>query len=187
MEDVTDDSQGNMSTYIRQCSKAAIYLCGKCWRPLGDTQDFVENNVGDCLILLKAVTDQVEIDPRMQVFTLPNEVGSTIQILRCKCCSSTIGRFYSKTEKHLDYKCGLFGLDWSAIKRYILGSADNQLMPEGEAPITLYKYDLLEKEMKKVRCIHSTGNPGRTQEKSWFRGGSWTWYILPAVGMRAVT
>ncbi|XP_063773868.1 uncharacterized protein LOC134910124 isoform X5 [Pseudophryne corroboree] len=108
MEDVTDDSQGNMSTYIRQCSKAAIYLCGKCWRPLGDTQDFVENNVGDCLILLKAVTDQVEIDPRMQVFTLPNEVGS-----------------------------------------YILGSADNQLMPEGEAPITLYKYDLLEKEMKK--------------------------------------
>ncbi|XP_063773867.1 protein Mis18-alpha-like isoform X4 [Pseudophryne corroboree] len=149
MEDVTDDSQGNMSTYIRQCSKAAIYLCGKCWRPLGDTQDFVENNVGDCLILLKAVTDQVEIDPRMQVFTLPNEVGSTIQILRCKCCSSTIGRFYSKTEKHLDYKCGLFGLDWSAIKRYILGSADNQLMPEGEAPITLYKYDLLEKEMKK--------------------------------------
>ncbi|XP_075720528.1 protein Mis18-alpha-like isoform X3 [Rhinoderma darwinii] len=92
-----------------------LVLCSSCRVPLADSGDLVETPEGANVILVKAVTADVEIDEEKVVSTYEQDVFSTLQVLYCKGCNSPIGALYVSTPRHLDYKRDLFNLDPRAV------------------------------------------------------------------------
>ncbi|XP_063773871.1 protein Mis18-alpha-like isoform X2 [Pseudophryne corroboree] len=132
-----------------ECTRPTVYMCGQCRLPLGDTDDRVGSHPEDTIVLLKAVTMHVNIDMDKQLSSFPNEVGSVLCKLHCEGCNSVVGRFYTATPRHLDYKRDLFSLAVSATKSYTFGIADKQVVNDCEEPKTLNTFETLQQQIKK--------------------------------------
>ncbi|XP_075059647.1 uncharacterized protein LOC142144541 isoform X2 [Mixophyes fleayi] len=59
-----------------QSNLPSVLMCAKCWRPLGDTEDWAGCNFEDNIILLKAVTNHVVISQKKLASTIPKDCGS---------------------------------------------------------------------------------------------------------------
>ncbi|XP_075059646.1 protein Mis18-alpha-like isoform X1 [Mixophyes fleayi] len=135
-----------------QSNLPSVLMCAKCWRPLGDTEDWAGCNFEDNIILLKAVTNHVVISQKKLASTIPKDCGSTLQHLYCKGCRLPIGKLYTSAPYHLNYKRNLYSLKVNAIKCYSFGREEKQAT-NTEVVETLMTFNVLEKELKKCKQI----------------------------------
>ncbi|XP_053561948.1 protein Mis18-alpha [Bombina bombina] len=132
-----------------------VFLCSKCKRPLGDTYGWMGSDMEDHTILLKAVSTYVAVEKVQIVSKVSSDYGCTFETVFCTGCTTTIGKVYKCTPKHLDFKRDLFCLNIDTVDSYILGSANKQAVSEFEEPITLDARAALEEELEKTKAVLS--------------------------------
>ncbi|XP_068930996.1 protein Mis18-alpha [Petaurus breviceps papuanus] len=137
----------------RQRDMPCVFLCSRCRRPLGDSMSWEGTDFDDNCIFLNAVSPNVYVDKEQKLSTRKNEYGCMIEPLSCNGCSLNIGQIYRCTPRHLDYKRDLFCFDVSSVDGYVLGSAENEAVPETEEPLTLDKQDEMESVLNKLQVI----------------------------------
>ncbi|XP_003341215.3 protein Mis18-alpha [Monodelphis domestica] len=130
-----------------------VFLCSRCQRPLGDSLSWEGTDFEGNFFFLNAVSANVYVDKEQKLSTRKNEYGCMIETLSCNGCSLNIGQIYRCTPRHLDYKRDLFCFDVSSVDGYVLGSAENEAVPENEGPVTLDKQDVMESILKKLQVI----------------------------------
>ncbi|XP_043852064.1 protein Mis18-alpha [Dromiciops gliroides] len=137
----------------RRQEMPCVFLCSRCQRPLGDSMSWEGTDFDGNCFFLNAVSANVYVDKEQKLSTRKNEYGCMIETLSCNGCSLNIGQIYRCTPRHLDYKRDLFCFNVSSVDGYILGSAENEAVPETEEPITLDKQDVIESVLKKLQVI----------------------------------
>ncbi|XP_056423144.1 protein Mis18-alpha-like [Hyla sarda] len=129
-----------------------LYLCGNCRLPVGDTNDWTGNDSANNAVLLKAVSQFVKSE-RLKKSTDPHDAGSQYKPLTCSKCHHVLGKFYSSTPVHLNYKCNLYNIDNAAITRYTFGENLQQIISTSDAPVTLEMCHYYEEEFKKQKVL----------------------------------
>ncbi|KAM4702243.1 protein Mis18-alpha isoform 2-T2 [Discoglossus pictus] len=107
----------------------------------------------DNTILLRAVSSYVAVEKVQIVSKVASDFGCTFEAVFCTGCTTTIGKVYKCTPKHLDFKRDLFCLNIDAVDSYMLGSANTQAVTEFEEPVTLDTRAVLEDELEKAKVV----------------------------------
>ncbi|KAM3930882.1 protein Mis18-alpha-like [Leptodactylus fuscus] len=133
-------------------ASGTVYICCNCRVPVGDNSDWSGKHNDDNVVLLRVVTQFVKRG-KLMTSRDPHDAGSRYRLLSCNNCSNVLGRFYSSTPAHLEYKLNLFNIDNNAIQEYIFGLSYQQAIETSEAPITLELCDSYEEELKKQKLL----------------------------------
>ncbi|XP_066451134.1 protein Mis18-alpha-like isoform X4 [Eleutherodactylus coqui] len=128
-----------------------VFLCSSCRMPLADSGDLVGRTDDDNVILLKAVTENVEIDENKAVSSYQQDAFSTVRVLRCKGCSSTLGALYVATPLTLDHKRDLFNLNAVAVTCYCSSNSRKQTSRMDQKVVNLPTIPFMEAQLKKCR------------------------------------
>uniref|UniRef100_A0A5F4VR37 Protein Mis18-alpha n=1 Tax=Callithrix jacchus TaxID=9483 RepID=A0A5F4VR37_CALJA len=119
-----------------------VFLCSSCWRQK-DT---------NC-ILLHCVSCNVSVGKEQKLSTCEKENGCILETLYCTGCSLNLGYVYRCTPKNLDYKRDLFCLSIEAIKSYVLGSSEKQIVSEDKELFNLESRVEIEKSLKQMEDV----------------------------------
>uniref|UniRef100_A0AAR2JHS0 Protein Mis18-alpha n=1 Tax=Pygocentrus nattereri TaxID=42514 RepID=A0AAR2JHS0_PYGNA len=138
----------------------AVFLCGQCRRPVGDSLSWAGSDEELSQIMLKRVNENVVVGKEPYVSCTQNEPGCLVVNLTCHGCGSTLGLMYTSTPKEFDFKRSLFCFCVENIESYVLGSADHQMaaVSSEERPVTLEFQDLIEQQMTKVNSLSGQRN-----------------------------
>nr|XP_033803355.1 protein Mis18-alpha isoform X2 [Geotrypetes seraphini]XP_033803356.1 protein Mis18-alpha isoform X2 [Geotrypetes seraphini]XP_033803357.1 protein Mis18-alpha isoform X2 [Geotrypetes seraphini] len=101
------------------------------------------------------VSSNVSVGTEQKLSKTSTDFGCLFEELTCRGCSKIIGRIYRCTPKVLDFKRDLFCLDIDSIESYVLGSAEQQIISEKEAPISLESRAALQQEIEKIKTVLS--------------------------------
>ncbi|XP_072515298.1 protein Mis18-alpha [Salminus brasiliensis] len=136
----------------------AVFLCGKCRRPVGDSLSWAGSDEELNQIMLKRVNDNIVIGKEPYVSCTRKEPGCLVVNLACRGCGSTLGLMYTSTPKELDFKRSLFCFGVENIESYVLGSAGQQVAAvDGEdRPVTLELQEIVEQQMTKIKSLAVT-------------------------------
>ncbi|KAK6486688.1 protein Mis18-alpha-like [Huso huso] len=129
----------------------AVFLCCQCKLPLGDSFSRMrsEDEVG--LILLKKTTNNVVAGNETCLSTQNDEHSCLFLTLSCGGCSLELGRLYTCTPKHLDYKRDVFCLNVKSVESYVLGFTPQTVLPdEDDKPESRV---CVEAEMEKIKAV----------------------------------
>ncbi|MCI4388215.1 hypothetical protein PGIGA_G00082990 [Pangasianodon gigas] len=148
---VEDDGEGDSDA-------PAIFLCGKCRLPFGDSLSWAGSDDEQNQILLKRVNDNIVIGKEPFVSGTSEELRCLAVNLTCRGCSFNLGCMYMSTPKSLDYKRSIFCLMVENIESYVLGSPDQQVaaVDREERPVTLEYMDNVERQMTKIKSLAVT-------------------------------
>ncbi|MCJ8742449.1 hypothetical protein PDJAM_G00082120 [Pangasius djambal] len=148
---VEDDGEGDSDA-------PAIFLCGKCRLPFGDSLSWAGSDDEQNQILLKRVNDNIVIGKEPFVSGTSEELRCLAVNLTCRGCSFNVGYMYMSTPKSLDYKRSIFCLMVENIESYVLGSPDQQVaaVDREERPVTLEYMDNVERQMTKIKSLAVT-------------------------------
>ncbi|XP_073528904.1 protein Mis18-alpha-like isoform X2 [Phyllobates terribilis] len=130
-----------------------VFMCTACGLPFGDSGDLQEDLNEENIILLRGITNNVEIDATKAVSSYNLDCYSTVQILYCKGCSASIGTLYISTPRHLEYKRELFSLNRCAITCYSFNEASKQRARGPQDQVTYSTVSFLETQLKKCRTV----------------------------------
>ncbi|KAM5335296.1 protein Mis18-alpha isoform 1-T1 [Glossophaga mutica] len=130
-----------------------VFLCAGCWRPLGDSLNWVTCQEDNSCILLRRVSSNVSVDKEQILSKRENENGCTLQTLRCAGCARPLGYAYRSTPGHLDYKRDLFCLDVDAVESYVLGSSVKQIVSEDKEVFNLESRIVIENSLKQMEDV----------------------------------
>ncbi|KAI5099840.1 protein Mis18-alpha [Silurus meridionalis] len=124
----------------------AIFLCGKCRLPFGDSLSWAGSDDEQNQILLKRVNENIVVGKEPFVYGTNEEQRCLAVNLTCRGCSVKLGHMYMSTPKSLDYKS------------YVLGSSDQQVaaVDSEERPVTLEYMDNVERQMTKIKSLAVT-------------------------------
>ncbi|KAI4888787.1 hypothetical protein NFI96_028292 [Prochilodus magdalenae] len=136
----------------------AVFLCGQCRLPVGDTLSWAGSDEELNQIMLKKVSDNIVVGREPYVSSSRTEPGCLVVNLTCRGCSSILGLVYTSTPKALDFKRLLFCFGVQNIERYlkhflvlhyVLGSAKQQMAAVGRevSPVTLEFAALINQQM----------------------------------------
>uniref|UniRef100_A0A3B1JFD4 Protein yippee-like n=1 Tax=Astyanax mexicanus TaxID=7994 RepID=A0A3B1JFD4_ASTMX len=133
----------------------AVFLCGKCRRPVGDSLSWAGSDEQLNQIMLK-VHDNIVIGNEPYVSSTRKEPGLVVN-LACRGCGSTLGIMYTSTPKELDFKRSYFCFGVENIE-YVLGSADQQVavVDSKDMPVTLELQEIVEQQMIKIKALAVT-------------------------------
>ncbi|XP_066507727.1 protein Mis18-alpha [Hoplias malabaricus] len=136
----------------------AVFLCGKCRRPVGDSLSWAGSDEELNQILLKKVNDNVVIGKDPYMSCTPYEPGCVLLNIMCHGCGSTLGLMYTSTPKELDFKRSLYCFGVENIESYVLGSSDQQMaaVDSGGMPVTLEFQEIIEQQMTKIKSLAVT-------------------------------
>uniref|UniRef100_A0A9J8D2G3 Protein Mis18-alpha n=1 Tax=Cyprinus carpio carpio TaxID=630221 RepID=A0A9J8D2G3_CYPCA len=132
----------------------AVFMCGKCKLPIGDSLSWAGSDDEQNQIMLKRITDNVVIDKEPFVSGTRKELGCLVVNLTCCGCCSELGIMYISTPKKLDYKRSLFCFNVENIESYVVGSP-GQRVPEldKDKPVTLEYQDSVEQQMTEIKSL----------------------------------
>ncbi|KAG9263695.1 protein Mis18-alpha [Astyanax mexicanus] len=136
----------------------AVFLCGKCRRPVGDSLSWAGSDEQLNQIMLKRVHDNIVIGNEPYVSSTRKEPGCLVVNLACRGCGSTLGIMYTSTPKELDFKRSYFCFGVENIESYVLGSADQQVavVDSKDMPVTLELQEIVEQQMIKIKALAVT-------------------------------
>ncbi|KAF7701161.1 protein Mis18-alpha [Silurus meridionalis] len=136
----------------------AIFLCGKCRLPFGDSLSWAGSDDEQNQILLKRVNENIVVGKEPFVYGTNEEQRCLAVNLTCRGCSVKLGHMYMSTPKSLDYKRSIFCLMVENIESYVLGSSDQQVaaVDSEERPVTLEYMDNVERQMTKIKSLAVT-------------------------------
>ncbi|GAA6102734.1 protein Mis18-alpha [Tachysurus ichikawai] len=148
---VDDDGEG-------ESDAPAVFLCGKCRLPFGDSLSWAGSDDLHNQILLKRVNDNVVIGKEPFVSGTSEESRCLALNLTCRGCSFNLGHMYVSTPKSLDYKRSIFCLMVEHIESYVLGSPDQQVaaVDREERPVTFEYMDNVERQLTKIKSLAVT-------------------------------
>ncbi|KAK2823395.1 hypothetical protein Q7C36_019995 [Tachysurus vachellii] len=148
---VDDDGEG-------ESDAPAVFLCGKCRLPFGDSLSWAGSDDLHNQILLKRVNDNVVIGKEPFVSGTSEELRCLALKLTCRGCSFNLGHMYVSTPKSLDYKRSIFCLMVENIESYVLGSPDQQVaaVDREERPVTFEYMDNVERQLTKIKSLAVT-------------------------------
>uniref|UniRef100_A0A3B4AVD2 Protein Mis18-alpha n=1 Tax=Periophthalmus magnuspinnatus TaxID=409849 RepID=A0A3B4AVD2_9GOBI len=143
----------------------AVFICGKCKIPVGDSFSWAGTEDSQNQILLKKITDNVAVGKEKRKYGPGKKSQCLVSDLICQGCLSVIGMVYSSTPRQLDHKRFIFCLNVADIDSYVLGSANQTLPAEGldEQPVTLEYRASVERQLKEVNyylCFSLSPSPG---------------------------
>lgn len=153
LSDGSDVAEAESEKSIVLIENPAVFLCRICMIPLADSGDCIGRVERDNLYLLKAVTENVDIDETKSVSSYQLDDFSTLQVLYCRSCSSSIGALYVATPRHLDYKRNMFNINTSAVTCYYFDNSNKQRAGMNEQSVTLPTISYMEEELKKCRMV----------------------------------
>ncbi|XP_051972551.1 protein Mis18-alpha isoform X1 [Xyrauchen texanus] len=133
----------------------AVFMCGKCKLPIGDSLSWAGSDDEQNQIMLKKTSDNVVIGKEPFVSVTRKELGCLVVSLTCHGCCSELGIMYTSTPKKFDYKRSLFCFNVANIESYVVGSPGQQ-MPELERqdrPVTLEYQDIVEQQMTEIKSL----------------------------------
>ncbi|XP_068187935.1 protein Mis18-alpha [Antennarius striatus] len=135
--------------------RPAVFICGKCKLPIGDTMSWDGSEDGQNQIRLKQVTDNVVIGKENRLHEVGKRSLCLILDLFCRGCHSVLGMVYASTPKSLDHKRFTFCLNVADIESYVLGSATQKLAADGpkEQPVTLEYRGIVEQQLMEVKML----------------------------------
>lgn len=134
---------------------AAVFMCGKCKLPIGDSLSWAGSDDERNQIMLKRTSDNVVIGKEPFLAGTRKELGCLVVNLTCRGCSSELGIMYISTPKKLDCKRSLFCFNVQHIESYVVGSSSQQ-MPEldrEDRPVTLEYQDTVEQQMTEIKSL----------------------------------
>ncbi|XP_056127486.1 protein Mis18-alpha isoform X1 [Rhinichthys klamathensis goyatoka] len=127
----------------------AVFMCGKCKLPIGDSLSWAGSDDEQNQIMLKRITDNIVIGKEPFVSGTQKELGCLVVNLTCHGCGAELGIMYISTPKKLDFKRSLFCFNVENIESYVVGSPGQQ-MPEldrQDRPVTLEYQNTVEQQM----------------------------------------
>ncbi|XP_042620499.1 protein Mis18-alpha-like [Cyprinus carpio] len=126
------DSSRQQSEEDAESDGPAVFMCGKCKLPIGDSLSWAGSDDGRTKSLLKPLV---------------------VNLTCCGCCSE-LGIMYISTPKKLDYKRSLFCFNVENIESYVVGSP-GQRVPEldKDKPVTLEYQDSVEQQMTEIKSL----------------------------------
>ncbi|KAL1266463.1 hypothetical protein QQF64_002138 [Cirrhinus molitorella] len=133
----------------------AVFMCGKCKLPIGDSLSWAGSDDEQNQIMLKRITDNVVIGKDPFVSGTRKELGCLVVNLTCCGCCSELGIMYISTPKKLDYKRSLFCFNVENIESYVVGSP-GQRVPElhrEDKPVTLEYQNIVEQQMTEIKSL----------------------------------
>ncbi|KAI2659706.1 Mis18-alpha-like protein [Labeo rohita] len=133
----------------------AVFMCGKCKLPIGDSLSWAGSDDEQNQIMLKRITDNVVIGKDPFVSGTRKELGCLVVNLTCRGCCSELGIMYISTPKKLDYKRSLFCFNVENIESYVVGSP-SQRVPEldrEDKPVTLEYQNIVEQQMTEIKSL----------------------------------
>ncbi|XP_026993395.1 protein Mis18-alpha [Tachysurus fulvidraco] len=148
---VDDDGEG-------ESDAPAVFLCGKCRLPFGDSLSWAGSDDLHNQILLKRVNDNVVIGKEPFVTGTSEELRCLALNLTCRGCTFNLGHMYVSTPKSLDYKRSIFCFMVENIESYVLGSPDQQVaaVDREERPVTFEYMDNVERQLTKIKSLAVT-------------------------------
>ncbi|XP_062870420.1 protein Mis18-alpha [Trichomycterus rosablanca] len=149
------------STKVEEDGEAdapAVFLCGKCKLPLGDSLCWAGSDDETNQILLRRVNENIAIGKDPFVCCTKSEQGCLVVNLTCRGCSTNLGLMYTSTPKSLDYKRSLFCFSVENIESYVLGSPNQQVaaLDQEERPVTLEYQDNVELQISQIKSLAVT-------------------------------
>uniref|UniRef100_A0AAY4EAE1 Protein Mis18-alpha n=1 Tax=Denticeps clupeoides TaxID=299321 RepID=A0AAY4EAE1_9TELE len=130
----------------------AVFFCGKCRLPVGDSLSWAGSEEERNQILLQRVNNNIIVGKEPYLDPVQKRLGCLIVNLTCRGCCSVLGMMYVSTPKKLDHKRSLFCLNVESIDSYVIGSTDQEvadLSCEG-TPVTLEYQERVEQQMTEV-------------------------------------
>nr|XP_061818839.1 protein Mis18-alpha isoform X1 [Nerophis lumbriciformis] len=145
---------GESSQTVEDDDGPAVFVCGKCRLPVGDSMSWDGAEDQHCQIRLKRTTDNVFIGNDSRLHEASKGYLCIVKDLLCRGCHSVLGMVYSSTPKRLDSKRFTFCFNVADIESYVLGSASQMLAAEDpkEQPVTVEYKGRVEKQM--FECCH---------------------------------
>ncbi|XP_055082501.1 protein Mis18-alpha [Periophthalmus magnuspinnatus] len=133
----------------------AVFICGKCKIPVGDSFSWAGTEDSQNQIRLKKITDNVAVGKEKRKYGPGKKSQCLVSDLICQGCLSVIGMVYSSTPRQLDHKRFIFCLNVADIDSYVLGSANQTLPAEGldEQPVTLEYRASVERQLKEMKLM----------------------------------
>lgn len=133
----------------------AVFMCGKCKLPIGDSLSWAGSDDENNQIMLKRITDNIVVGKEPFVSGTRKELGCLVVNLTCRGCCSELGVMYISTPKKLDCKRSLFCFNVENIESYVVGSPGQQ-MPEldrEDKPVTLEYQDTVHQQMTEITSL----------------------------------
>ncbi|XP_015235225.1 PREDICTED: protein Mis18-alpha isoform X1 [Cyprinodon variegatus] len=133
----------------------AVFFCGKCKLPVGDSMSWEGSDAGPKQIRLKRVTNNVIVGKETRVLELSKRSVCLVVDLKCRSCHSVLGMVYTSTPRNLDYKRLGFFLNVASIDSYVLGSGGHMLAAGGpkEQPVTLEYRQSVEHQLSEMKMM----------------------------------
>ncbi|KAI7793758.1 protein Mis18-alpha [Triplophysa rosa] len=133
----------------------AVFMCGKCKLPIGDSLSWAGSDDERNQIMLKRISDNVVIGKEPFVSGTRKELGCLVVSLTCHGCGSDLGIVYISTPKHLDFKRSLFCFNVQSIESYVVGSPGQQMpdLDHENRPVTLEYQDTVEQQMTEIKSL----------------------------------
>ncbi|XP_076874447.1 protein Mis18-alpha [Brachyhypopomus gauderio] len=146
---VGDDGEGDAP---------AVFMCGKCRRPVGDSLSWAGSDDRRNEILLKRVNENIVIGKEHFVSSKRQELGCLVRDLSCGGCGLTLGLVYTSTPKALDYKRSLFCFSVEHLESYVLGSGGQQVaaLSREDRPVTFEYQEDVEQQITKIKSLAVT-------------------------------
>ncbi|KAK7120680.1 hypothetical protein R3I94_020614 [Phoxinus phoxinus] len=133
----------------------AVFMCGKCKLPIGDSLSWAGSDDVQNQIMLKRITDNIVIGKEPFVSGTQKELGCLVVNLTCRGCCAELGIMYISTPKKLDFKRSIFCFNVGNIESYVVGSP-GQEMPEldrQDRPVTLEYQNTVEQQMTEIKSL----------------------------------
>uniref|UniRef100_A0A8C1UXU8 Protein Mis18-alpha n=1 Tax=Cyprinus carpio TaxID=7962 RepID=A0A8C1UXU8_CYPCA len=154
-ESAADSSSSSRVEEGGESDAPAVFMCGKCKLPIGDSLYWAGSDDEHNQIMLKRISDNVVIGKEPFVSGTRKELGCLVVNLTCRGCCSELGNMYISTPKNLDHKRSLFCFNVENIESYVVGSP-GQRVPEldGEnKPVTLEYQNIVEQQMTEIKSL----------------------------------
>ncbi|CAM4729750.1 hypothetical protein PO909_022700 [Leuciscus waleckii] len=133
----------------------AVFMCGKCKLPIGDSLSWAGCDDEQNQIMLKRITDNIVIGKEPFVSGTQKDLGCLVVNITCRGCGAELGIMYISTPKKLDFKRSLFCFNVENIESYVVGSPGQQ-MPEldgQDRPVTLEYQNTVEQQMTEIKSL----------------------------------
>ncbi|XP_067289928.1 protein Mis18-alpha [Pseudorasbora parva] len=133
----------------------AVFMCGKCKLPIGDSLSWAGSDDEQNQIMLKRITDNIVIGKEPFVSGTRKELGCLVVNLTCHGCCAELGIMYISTPKKLDFKRSLFCFKVENIESYVVGSPGQQMpdLDRLDRPVTLEYQNTVEQQMTEIKSL----------------------------------